>query len=98
MILEMVCPGVILKGEVVMEPKELPVYFGTEQDPECHMLYGVSSMVNLWAALATRDTRMLKHQMDVIHSLPRTAILSITFAVMMISAGAWMKSRRRSWR
>ena len=71
MILEMVCPGVILKGEVVMEPKELPVYFGTESEPECHMLYGVSSMVNLWAALATRDTRMLKHQMDVIHSLPK---------------------------
>ena len=71
MILEMVCPGVILKGEVVMEPKELPVYFGTENEPECHMLYGVSSMVNLWAALATRDTRMLKHQMDVIHSLPK---------------------------
>ena len=71
MILEMVCPGVILKGEVVMEPKELPVYFGTENEPECHMLYGVFSMVNLWAALATRDTRMLKHQMDVIHSLPK---------------------------
>ena len=71
MILEMVCPSVILKGEVVMEPKELPVYFGTENEPECHMLYGVSSMVNLWAALATRDTRMLKHQMDVIHSLPK---------------------------
>lgn len=71
MILEMICPAVILKGEVVMEPKELPVYFGTESEPECHMLYGVSSMVNLWAALATRDTRMLKHQMDVIHSLPK---------------------------
>ena len=70
-IVEMICPAVILKGEVVMEPKELPVYFGTESEPECHMLYGVSSMVNLWAALATRDTRMLKHQMDVIHSLPK---------------------------
>ena len=70
MILEIVCPGVILKGEVVMAPKELPAYFGTEAEPECHMLYGVSSMVNLWAALAARDTRLLKHQMDVIHSLP----------------------------
>ena len=70
-ILEIVCPGVILKGEVVMAPKELPVYFGTENEPECHMLYGVSSMVNLWAALATRDTRLLKHQIDVIHSLPK---------------------------
>ncbi len=70
MILEVVCPAVILKGEVVMAPKELPAYFGTPDKPECHMLYGVSSMVNLWAALAARDARLLKHQMDVIHSLP----------------------------
>lgn len=71
MILEIVCPGVILKGEVVMAPKELPAYFGTEKEPECHMLYGVSSMVNLWSALAASDTRLLKHQMDMIHSLPK---------------------------
>ncbi len=70
MILEVVCPAVILKGEVVMAPKELPAYFGTPEKPECHMLYGVSSMVNLWAALAAKDARLLKHQMDVIHSLP----------------------------
>lgn len=70
MILEVVCPAVILKGEVVMAPGELPPYFGTPEKPECHMLYGASTMVNLWAALATRDTRLLKHQMDVIHSLP----------------------------
>lgn len=70
MILEVVCPAVILKGEVVMAPRELPAYFGTPEKPECHMLYGVSSMVNLWAALATGDARLLKHQMDVIHSLP----------------------------
>lgn len=70
MLLEIVCPAVILKGEVVMAPKELPAYFGTDEEPECHMLYGVSSMVNLWAALAARDARLLKHQMDVIHSLP----------------------------
>lgn len=70
LILEVVCPAVILKGEVVMAPRELPAYFGTPERPECHMLYGVSSMVNLWAALATEDARLLKHQMDVIHSLP----------------------------
>ena len=64
-ILETVCPAVILKGEVVMAPRELPAYFGTPEHPECHMLYGVSSMVNLWAALATQDTRHLKHQMEV---------------------------------
>ena len=70
MILEVVCPAVILKGEVVMAPRELPPYFGTPEKPECHMLYGASTMVNLWGALATRDTRLLKHLMDEIHSLP----------------------------
>ena len=70
MILEIVCPAVILKGEVVMAPRELPAYFGTPREPECHILYGVSSMVNLWSALAAGDARLLKHQMDVIHSLP----------------------------
>lgn len=70
MILEIVCPAVILKGEVVMAPRELPAYFGTPEKPECHMLYGVSSMVNLWSALAAKDARLLKSQMDVIHSLP----------------------------
>ncbi len=50
-------PAVILKGEVVMAPKELAAYFGTPEKPECHMLYNVSTMVNLWGALASRDTR-----------------------------------------
>ncbi len=70
LILETVCPAVILKGEVVMAPKELAAYFGTPEKPECHMLYGVSTMVNLWGALATADTRLLKAQLDALHSLP----------------------------
>ena len=66
MVLECVCPAVILKGEVVMAPKELAAYFGTPEKPECHMLYNVSTMVNLWGALASRDTRLLKAQLDAI--------------------------------
>ena len=58
--LECVCPAVVLKGEVVMAPKELAAYFGTPEHPECHMLYNVSTMVNLWSALANGDTRLLK--------------------------------------
>ena len=58
MVLECVCPAVVLKGEVVMAPKELAAYFGTPEKPECHMLYNVSTMVNLWSALASRDTRL----------------------------------------
>ena len=69
MILEVVCPAVILKGEVVMAPRELAAYFGTPEKPECHMLYNVSAMVNLWSALASRDTRLLKAQIDSLNAL-----------------------------
>lgn len=68
--LECVCPAVVLKGEVVMAPKELAAYFGTPEKPECHMLYNVSSMVNLWSALANGDVRLLKAQIDALDSLP----------------------------
>ena len=69
-ILECVCPAVVLKGEVVMAPKELAAYFGTPEAPECHMLYNVSIMVNLWGALTSRDVRLLKNQIDKLDSLP----------------------------
>ena len=67
---EIVCPGVLLKGEVVMAPGELPAYFGTPEKPECHLLYSVSGMVDLWASLATRDMRLLKWQLDGLNALP----------------------------
>ena len=69
MVLETVCPAVILKGEVVMAPRELAAYFGTPDKPECHMLYSVSTMVNLWSALASRDVRLLKAQLDALNAL-----------------------------
>ena len=69
MVLEIVCPAVILKGEVVMAPRELAAYFGTREKPECHMLYNVSTMVNLWSALASRDTRLLRAQVDALSAI-----------------------------
>ena len=71
LITECVCPGVILKGEVVMAPKELAPYFGTAEKPECHILYNSSTMCTQWSALASGDIRQLKHQLDDLHSLPR---------------------------
>ena len=70
LIVEIVCPGVILKGEVVMEPRELAAYFGTREKPECHILYKSSPMCTQWSALASGDIRQLKHQLDELHSLP----------------------------
>ena len=44
MIGEIVCPGILLLGEVVMEPEKVVPYFGTVEKPECHMLYNVTTM------------------------------------------------------
>ncbi|MCI8538333.1 MAG: amylosucrase [Oscillospiraceae bacterium] len=70
LITEIVCPGVILKGEVVMAPWELAPYFGTAEKPECHLLYNASTMATQWSALASTDIRQLKQQLDDLHSLP----------------------------
>ena len=70
LITECVCPGVILKGEVVMAPRELAPYCGTADKPECHLLYNASTMATQWSALASGDVRQLKHQLDDLHSLP----------------------------
>ena len=70
LVTECVCPGVILKGEVVMAPRELAPYFGTPEKPECHLLYNASTMATQWSALASGDVRQLKRQLDDLHSLP----------------------------
>ena len=70
LVTECVCPGVILKGEVVMAPRELAPYFGTPEKPECHLLYNASTMATQWSALASGDIRQLKRQLDDLHSLP----------------------------
>ena len=71
MICEIVCPGVLLLGEVVMEPARVVPYFGTVEKPECHMLYNVTTMASIWHTLATGRVFLLKHQLDVINGLPR---------------------------
>lgn len=71
MIGEIVCPGVLLLGEVVMEPEKVVPYFGTVEKPECHMLYNVTTMATTWHTVATRDVKLLRKQLDIVNSLPR---------------------------
>lgn len=68
---EIVCPGVILLGEVVMEPEKVVPYFGTVEKPECHMLYNVTTMATTWNSAATRDIRLLRQQLDIVNQLPK---------------------------
>lgn len=74
MISEIVCPAVILLGEVVMEPAKVVPYFGSVEKPECHMLYNVTTMASTWHTVATRDVRLLKRQMDIVNALPKEYI------------------------
>ena len=71
MICEVVCPAVLLLGEVVMEPAKVVPYFGTVEKPECHMLYNVTTMATTWHTVATEDVRLLRKQMDTVCALPR---------------------------
>ncbi|MBQ0000095.1 MAG: amylosucrase, partial [Clostridiales bacterium] len=73
-ICEIVCPGVLLLGEVVMEPAKVVPYFGTVEKPECHMLYNVTTMASTWNTVATRDVALLRRQMDIVAGLPRDYI------------------------
>ena len=71
MVCEIVCPGTLLLGEVVMEPSKVVPYFGSVDRPECHMLYNVTTMATLWHTVATGDVRLLQHQMQQVFALPK---------------------------
>ena len=74
MVCEIVCPSVLLLGEVVMEPAKVAPYFGTSEKPECHMLYNVTTMATTWHTLATGDVSLLKRQMEAVCALPKSAL------------------------
>lgn len=73
-ITEIVCPGTLLLGEVVMAPDKLAPYFGTTEKPECHMLYNATMMCTTWNTVATRDVRLLRRQVDQMSALPKQYI------------------------
>ena len=71
MISEIVCPGVLLLGEIVMAPDKVVPYFGTVDKPECHLLYNVTTMASTWHTVATKDVSLLRRQLDIVAGLPR---------------------------
>ena len=71
MVCEIVCPGCLLLGEVVMEPSKVVPYFGSVEKPECHLLYNVTTMASTWHTVATKDVRLLRHQLGQVFALPK---------------------------
>ena len=70
LVCEVVCPGTLLLGEVVMEPSKVVPYFGSVEKPECHLLYNVTTMATTWHTVATKDVRLLEHQLGQVFALP----------------------------
>ena len=62
--------GCIIRGSRDGTGKVVP-YFGTIEKPECHMLYNVTMMATTWNTVATRDTRLLRMQLDIMNNLPK---------------------------
>ena len=70
---EIACPGTLLLGETLPPPGE-EAWLGTAGRPECHLLENTSVSPVLWHTAATKDTRLLAHQLRRLFSLPREHI------------------------
>lgn len=73
LIVEIVCPSVVLLGEAIVEPFQIVKYFGDEKKEECHILYNAAHMVNIWNSLATRDARLMEKSAKYSYPRPDSA-------------------------
>ncbi len=68
---EIVCPGTLLLGETVMTAERALTYFGSEEQPECHLLFNNTAAMSLWNTVGTGDVRLLQHQLAKLFSFSR---------------------------
>lgn len=62
---DIAAPALTFKSEAIVHPDEVARYV----DPsECHLSYNPLFMVLLWEALATRDTRLMRHCLSQRHA------------------------------
>ncbi len=60
-------PAMVFKSEAIVHPDEVRKYVGMG---ECQLSYNPQLMALLWEALATRDTRVLRHAMERGFAIP----------------------------
>lgn len=72
---EMAAPGVLLKAEAIVGPRQLTAYLGAHnrQRAECQLAYHNQLMVMVWSALATRDAVLIARAMANLGPTPTTA-------------------------
>lgn len=66
-------PSVVLKAEAIVPMRELPPYFGTREEPECHIAYQSSLMAASWAALALGRADLVANVLQRTPALPDDA-------------------------
>ncbi len=62
-----VCPSLVFKSEAIVHPDEVIKYIGVN---ECRLSYNPLQMALFWEAVATRDTRLLRHSLARRWSIP----------------------------
>jgi amylosucrase len=55
-----VCPSCALLGEAIVEPHKIVSYFGSDEAPECEVMYNANLMVDVYNSFATRDVRLMQ--------------------------------------
>jgi amylosucrase len=72
-LMEIACPGVLLKAEAIMPTQQLPPYFGLGETsgPECHIAYHSSLMAASWVALAEQDASLIRSVMAQTPQVPQ---------------------------
>lgn len=62
-----VAPAMLFKSEAIVHPDEVKKYISEQ---ECELSYNPQLMALLWEAMATRDTRVLRHAMERRFEIP----------------------------
>lgn len=74
MISEIVCPGVMLLGNIESDTKNLIEYFGEAGKSEFHMLYNKTITDEIWNSVATRNVNLLRKSLNIINEMPKEYI------------------------
>jgi amylosucrase len=71
-LMEIACPGVLMKAEAIMPTHQLPPYFGMGETPgpECHLAYHSSMMAASWVSLAEENVSVLNAVMQKTPPVP----------------------------
>jgi amylosucrase len=71
-LMEIACPGVLMKAEAIMPTHQLPPYFGMGETPgpECHLAYHSSMMAASWVSLAEENVSILNAVMQKTPPVP----------------------------